>query len=242
MTATTTIKDQLRRLVELQTIDVEVYRFKNELQELPAEIERLKGEFENKKATLKHLEDKLKAIQVSQKSLDNDMKSKEDAIAKADASLALLKTNKEYQAKLLEIEHIKADKSVIEDKILLGFDEVEAARKAVDTERVVVAQYEKDFLARKKEVEDKVAVIRDQLKVKESQRLRLTPEVRPDLLGRYDRILQNKGGVAIVQVNDHTCGGCYMHLTDHLLHQIKMYGDLVCCDMCARILYLADEL
>ena len=242
MTATTTLKDQLRRLVELQTIDVEIYRFKNELRDPPAEVERLKGEFEVKKTRLKQLEDKLKTIQVAQKSFDNDMKSKEDAIAKAEASLALLKTNKEYQAKLLEIEHLKADKSLIEDKILLGFDEVEAARKAVETERGVVAQYEKEFLARKKEVEDAVAVIHDRLKVKESQRLRITPQVRPDLLGRYDRIVQNKGGLAIVQVNDHTCSGCYMHLTDQLLHQIKTYGDLVCCDMCARILYLADEL
>ncbi len=238
----TTLKDQLRRLIELQNIDVDIFRFKNELHDRPLEIEKLKGEFEAKKVTLKSLEDKLKHIQVVQKDLDNDIKSKDEAIAKLDGSLSLLKTNKEYQTRLLEIENVKADKSLVEDKILAGFDELESARKAVEAERVTVAQYEKDFLAKKKEVEDAIAVINDQMKVKESQRQRITPEVRPDILSKYERILQNKDGLGIVPVNGHTCGGCYMHLTDHLLNQIKKYEELVSCDMCARIVYIPDEL
>jgi uncharacterized protein len=242
MTATTTIKDQLRRLVELQNIDVEIYALKNQLKELPAEVENLRVEFEGKKSKLKQLEDALKVIQVAQKSLDNDLKSKEEAILKADQGLSLLKTNKEYQARLLEIENIKADKSVIEEKILMGFDEVEAARKAVEGERAVVAQYEKDFLAKKKEVEDAVAIMADQVKVKESQRVRITPEVRPDILSRYERILQNKEGVGITPLKDNNCTGCNMHVTEHLINQIKMYDQLISCDSCARILYLPDEL
>src|SRR5262249_42823405 len=157
-----------------------------------------------------------------QKDLDNDLKSKEEGIAKLDGSLSLLKTNKEYQTRLLEIENMKADESLVEEKILLGFDAVEEARKAVEAERAVVAQYERDFTARKKEVEDLVAVVQDQVKVKESQRSRVTPEVRPDILARYDRIVQNKEGVGIVPVNGHACGGCYMNVTEQLLNQIKM--------------------
>ena len=242
MTSTTSIKDQLRKLIELQTMDAEIYRIKHELRDRPAEIERLKAEFETKKTILKQLEDKLKAIQVGQKDLDNDLKTKETEIAKLDASLFLLKTNKEYQTRLMEIEGFKADKSIIEEKILLGFDTVEEARKAVEAERAIVAQYEKDFTARKKEVEDLMVVLQDQVKVKESQRLRITPDVRPDILSRYERVVQNKEGVGIVRVNDHSCGGCYMHINDQRLNQIKMYDQLIFCDMCARILYLPDEL
>ena len=242
MTSAISIKDQLRKLVELQNMDVDVYALKAVLRDRPAEIEALKAEFEVKKTTLKKLEDKLKAVQLAQKEYEGDLKQKEEAIGKADIQLSQLKTNKEYQAKTLEIENIKADKSVIEEKILIGFDEIESARKAVDAERAIVAQYEKDFNAKKKEVEDAMALVSDQLKVKESQRVRITPDVRPDFLSRYERILQNKDGLAIVAVNDHTCGGCYMHLTDQLLNQIKTYDQLISCDMCARILYIPDEL
>ncbi len=242
MTSTVSIKDQLRKLVELQNMDVEVYRLRRDLHDRPLEIEKFKGEFEAKKATLKELEDKLKGIQLKQKDSEGELKQKEEAISKADIQLLQLKTNKEYQAKLLEIENIKADKSLIEEKILMGFDDVEAARKSVDAERATVTQYEKEFLTRKKEVEDTMAVAQDQLKVKESQRSRITPDVRPDFLGRYDRILQNKDGLAIVPVNNQACGGCYMHLTEQFVHEIKMHDKLMMCDMCARILYLPDEL
>ena len=80
------------------------------------------------------------------------------------------------------------------------------------------------------------------MKVKESQRARITPEVRPDYLGRYERVLKNKDGLGIVKVIDHTCGGCFMHLTEQVLNELKKYEQIITCDMCARILYLADEL
>jgi len=236
------LKDQIRKLVELQVIDEEIFRFKRELRDKPVEVENLKKEFESQKINLKVLEDKLKTIQVRQKELELDLKVKEETIAKTDASLSLIKTNKEYQARLLEIENLKADKSLVEEKILLGFDEVDAARRALEAERSTVAQYEKEFYAKKKQVDDDMAVIGDQMKVKESQRIRITPQVRPDYLSRYERILNNKNGLGIVKVADHSCGGCFMHLTEQVLNELKKYEQIIACDMCARILYLADEL
>ena len=87
-----------------------------------------------------------------------------------------------------------------------------------------------------------MAVINDQLKVKESQRTRIAPEVRPDYLSRYERILKNKDGLGIVKVIDHTCGGCFMHLTEQVLNELKKCEQIISCDQCARILYLVDEL
>ena len=239
---TISIKDQLKRLIELQTIDIDVYRFKMQLREKPAEVEALKVEFESKKARLKQLEEELKNIQVAQKGHEGDLKVKEEAIVKADGQLSQLKTNKEYTAKLLEIENIKADKSIIEEKILIGFDLIENARKALEAERMVVAAYEKDFTVQKKQIEDDMAVAADQMKVKQSQRSRLTPDVRPDVLARYERILENKEGLAIVPMVKHACGGCYMNLTEQRINEIRRHDQVVTCDMCARMLYLPDEL
>ena len=137
---------------------------------------------------------------------------------------------------------MKADKSIVEEKILLGYDEVDAARKAMEAEKATVAQYEKEFAARKKQVDDDVALIADQVKVKESQRARIAPEVRPDYLNRYERVLKNKDGLGIVGVENHACGGCHMHLTEQVMNELKKYEQLIACDQCARLLYLADDL
>ena len=121
----TTILDQIRKLVELQKIDEEIYRHKKELEEKPAQLAVLQQQFEAKKAGLKKLEEKSKTLLVERKFFEVDLQSKEDAISKANAQLSLLKTNKEYTAKMSEIENLKADKSQVEEKILLSYDEVD---------------------------------------------------------------------------------------------------------------------
>ena len=192
MTEIASMKDQIKKLVEIQAMDVDVYRLKADLHDKPAEIESLTKEFEAKKAKLKNLEEQVKAILVKQKEHEGDLKAKEEAIIKADGHLSQLKTNKEYSAKLLEIEGIKADKSLIEEKILIGFDQIDEARKGLEAEKVLIAAYEKEFQMKKKAIEDFLAIANDQLKVKESQRNRLTPDVRPDILSRYEKVVQNK--------------------------------------------------
>ena len=195
MVTSVSIKEQIKKLVELQKSDVDIYAFKRELEDKPARIVELKEKFEQKKAHLKELENKLKTIQVDQKNYELDLKQKEDLIVKGDQSLALLKTNKEYQAKLYEIENFKADQSIIEEKLLLLFDDVEDVRKKIEHEKVLVAQEEKQYLQEKKSVDDEIDVIKDRIVVLESQRNRLIPGVHPDYLKRYEKILKNKEGL-----------------------------------------------
>jgi uncharacterized protein len=240
--ATVSIKEQLKKLVDLQKLDFDIYALKRDLEEKPAKVDELKTQFEATKATLKQLEEKLKTIQVEQKNYELDLKQKEELITKADQSLGLLKTNKDYQAKLYEIENFKADKSIIEEKVLMLFDAIEDARKKVDAEKAVVAGEEKKYLEQKKQVDDEIALAKDRIHVLESQRNQLVPGVHPDYLHRYDKILQNKDGLAIVPIKSQACGGCYMHVTEQLYNSIKMHDKIVYCDQCARILYLEDEL
>ena len=236
------IKEQLRKLVELQKIDVDIFSFKKELNDKPVLIEELKKQFEQKKTKLKQLEDGLKILQVDQKNKEIDLKSKEDLIVKTDAQLLQLKTNKDYQTKLLEIESIKADKSIIEEKILLSYDAIDEAKKKIDQERVLVAAEEKKFLEQKRKVDDELAQVQANLQHREGDRRQILPNINPEFLARYDRILNNRDGLALVPVKNHSCGGCYMSIPDQVVNQIKMYDQIVICEMCARLLYLEDEL
>lgn len=236
------IKEQIRKLVELQTSDVDIYAIKRDLEEKPARIEELKKKFESKKANLKQLEEKLKTIQVDQKGYELDLKQKEDLIVKGDQSLGLLKSNKEYQAKLYEIENFKADKSLIEEKLLLLFDDVEDIRNKIELEKSLVGLEEKKYLQEKKTVDDEMDVMKDRISVLESQRNRLTPGVHPEYLKKYEKILHNKDGIAIVPIRNHACGGCFMNVTEQVLNQMKMHDQIVSCDMCARMLYLEEDL
>ena len=238
----TSVTDLIKKLVELQKIDGEVYNLNRDLEEKPAQVAELKDEYEKKKSVLKSLEEKGKELQLKRKELELELKTKEDLIIKTNKQLSEIKTNKEYTAKITEIESIKADKSIIEEKILISFDESEEVNKKIDAEKAILAEEEKKYLEKKKQVDDDVLVIKDRIKVLEGHRSQIVPGIDKNQLERYERILRHKEGKAIVPVQGNTCGGCYMNVTPQMINVIKMHEEIVTCEMCTRILYIEEEL
>ena len=237
------IKDQIKKLVELQAIDSQVYQFRRELKEKPLYLDELKKKFEEKQANLKKLEERFKAIQLERKALELDLQSKEGEITKANSQLLQLKTNKEYQVKLLEIENLKADKSQIEEQILLLYDEGDTVSAAIAKEKEFLVQEEKKYLSEKKSIDDSIKETEDKVTVLQSTRNQIAPEVDKGTLVRYERILENKEGTAIVPVvKGPSCGGCFMNVPDQVINEMKMYDRLIFCEMCARIIYLEEDL
>lgn len=236
------IKDQIKKLVDLQKIDVEIYNVNTGLTEKPALIEELKKKFESSKAHLNQLEEKLKSIQLRRKELELEMKAKEDEIARSNIQLTQLKTNKEYQIKLNEIASIKADKSIIEEKILLSYDEADAVQGEISKEKVAVGVEEKQYLARKKEIEDEITLMEDRRKVLESQRKQQLPGVDRTSLNRYEKVLAHKDGLGIAPLNGNACGGCHMNVPPQTINAIRMHDQLIECETCQRIMYLEDDL
>lgn len=236
------IRDQIKKLVELQKLDKEIFDYKKELENRPALLNELKESFEAKKAALKQLEEKAKAIQLDRKAKELDLKAKEDEITKANLQLSQLKTNKEYTAKLTEIETLKANKSVFEEKILVSYDESDVINAKIEKEKIFLAQEEKSYLTQKEEIEDTIKIFQDKVKILQSQRDRKSPEVDKEILVKYEKILEKRNGIALVPVQNEICGGCYMNITTQSVNEIKMHEKLIICEMCARILYLEDDL
>ena len=236
------VKDQIKKLVELQNFDGEIYAIKKESGQKPFFIEQLKQQFEGKKIRLKALEDKWKAVLLDRKEKELNLKSKEDDIAKTNVQLSQLKTNKEYTAKIHEIESIKADKSILEEKILISFDESDKVSAEIEREKKNVLEEEKVFIAKEEEVKEEIKVIEDRIQVLEANRKQIIPTIDKAYLSRYERILGHKEGVAIVPLKGNTCGGCFMNVTHQTINAIKMNDQLIECDVCSRILYIEEDL
>ena len=238
----TSVKDLIKKLIELQKIDGEIFNCKKELKMMPEVLATLDQEFQTKKEKLKELEDKLKGLVLQRKDIELQLKEKEDAIAKASGQLSQIKTNKEYTAKLSEIESIKADKSILEEKILLSYDQTDVIAAEINKEKVVVAEQEKQFSVQKKDIEDQIKVLEDRTKVLDSQRQQFLSGIDANCLIRYEKVLNRKEGLAIIALQGNICGGCNMAVTNQMLNEIRMYDHLVECEMCSRIVYIEDDL
>lgn len=235
------LKTQISGLIKLQTIDSEIYTLRYEKESKPEEIKNLETAFQQKKQHLADLEKIALDLQKQRKEKELELGSKEEGIKKLQTQLYTLKTNKEYQAMLQEIEGAKADASIIEDKILELLEQADKTKKDVEQEKQKLQAEEKMFLEEKKKIEDRIKEIDDRLSQLEAQRKQALPEIDPKILAQYERILSNRDGLAIVSVKNNSCQGCNMFVPPQMINLIRMYERIVTCEVCNRILYIEDE-
>jgi len=235
------LKTEILNLVKLQAVDSEIYALRREKEAKPQEIKLLQEEFEAKKQRLSELEKSHLDLQKQRKDKEGELAAKEEATKKLQSQLYSLKTNKEYQTMLQQIQDSKADGSVIEDKILQLFDAADKAKAEIDKEKNRLAGEEKVFNELKKKVDDRIKEIVAKLAELDALRLQILPGIEPKILGQYDRILASRDGLAICGVKKNSCLGCNMFVPPQVINLIKMYERIVTCEICNRILYIPDE-
>ena len=234
------LKSQISNLVRLQTIDSEIYSLRYEKESKPQEIKVIEASFEEKKKNLATLEQTLLNLQKQRKEKELELASKEEAAKKLQTQLYSLKTNKEYQTMLKQIQDAKADASVTEDKVLELFDQADKVKSEVEKEKIRLKEEEKVFLEQKKKIEDRIKEIDDRLAQLEAQRKQVVPDINPKILTQYERILLNRDGLAIVGVKDNSCQGCNMFVPPQVINLIRMYERIITCEVCNRILYINE--
>ncbi|MDP2941640.1 MAG: C4-type zinc ribbon domain-containing protein [Candidatus Omnitrophota bacterium] len=234
------LKSQINYLVGLQAVDSEIYGLRSEKEAKPQEIKAMELAFEAKKQSLAVLEKKLLDLQKQRKERELELATKEEAVKKLQGQLFSLKTNKEYQLMLQQIQDAKADGSLIEDKILELFDQADKAKAETEQEKERLKGEEKLFNEGKNKIEDRMKAIDDRLGVLDAQREQLVPSIDPQVLAQYERILQSRDGLAIVSAEDNSCHGCNMQVPPQVTNLIKMYDRLITCEVCNRILYIND--
>ncbi|MDD4909997.1 MAG: C4-type zinc ribbon domain-containing protein [Candidatus Omnitrophica bacterium] len=235
------IREQIKKLLELQNVDSEIYRLNREKEDKPALLKQMEAAFEEKKALLQRLEDERKALLLKRKEKEGQLAQKEEQAKKLEGQLFQIKTNKEYTAMRKEIAGIKADNSLIEDEIISLFEQADNKDKEIDAEKKRLQEEEARFNSEKKAVDERVKEIDALINTLKEKRGQMAPLIEKSVLAQYERILKNRDGSAIVAVKDNCCGGCFINLRPQVINEIKMNERLVFCGSCSRILCIDNE-
>ena len=236
----TTFEEQIKLLVELQELDTHIFKMKSDLEAIPRAIKKKDDELKEKSVNLKKLEDESKALLMKRKEKEGEIESKEGVIKKYQSQLNLVKTNKEYTALQDEVGRNKADISVIEEDIIKIFDAADAKNREIAIEKVSLKVEESKAQGEKSAMETEAAGVKKELESVMAKRSELTPKIEPKILSKYERLLNNRDGLAIVPVTGDSCQGCFRALPPQVINEIRMKDAVVVCDSCARILYIEE--
>ena len=233
------MEEQVKLLVELQELDTHIQKMEGDIESVPVMIKDMEEDFNSKTTNLKKLEDESKSLVLKRKEKEGEMETKEGVVKKYQSQLNQIKTNKEYSALQDEINRAKADGSTIEDDILKLMDAIDAKNKDILKEKEVVKKEEVKLQEEKNRLEAQAVSVKAELEGVKAKRSELAVRVVPKNLSKYERLLKNKDGLAIVPISNEACQGCFRILPSQVVNEIRMKENLVMCDSCARILYIA---
>jgi predicted nucleic acid-binding Zn-ribbon protein len=240
MTEKVNLEEQIKLLIELQGIDTRIFKLQDDLDQIPVDIQKIEDEFTQVTADLKRAEDGLKVLQLKRKEKEMDLNTKEDSIKKLQGQLYQLKTNKEYSTMQEEINRIKADGSLIEDDIIKILDQMDAQSQEVAKEKELLKAEDAKFSAMKKDKGEESKKLETELQGVKAQRAELAAKVDKTVLFKYEKIVNNKDGLAVVPVVNDSCQGCFQVLPPQVINLVNIKSDIILCENCSRILYIEE--
>lgn len=231
-----------RRLLELQATDTAIrqlrYRRGN-LEEQRALDERA-GLLD--RITAEHMasSDELVAVDRRHKRLENEI-STIDARRKAEEARmysGVIASEREVQALRSELSTLKTRKRDLEDDLLEVMERQEELTSTVQTQERRRAELQTEIAPLEKARDEAATEIDGDLAARQAARAELAHQLPDDLVRRYDELRARKDGVAVVELRDGTCQGCFLELTPGELQEgreLGVYG-LARCVQCGRLL------
>ncbi len=231
------MREQIERLAVLQDIELRVQEMEREKNEIPQSIASLEEE-------LRRDEDKLRAEKAEMEKLGKERRQKEqeleeetDKVKKVESRVFEIKTNKEYQAVLKEIESAKKLNRQREEEILEILEKLEQGQKRI-------AGAEKELEGKRKEMERKVSALKQkeasfeqEMAGEVRQKEEKEKEIPAGLLSKYRMLAEKRQGIAVARVAHGTCQACHMNIRPQLYIELQKQEALILCPNCSRILF-----
>jgi uncharacterized protein len=231
------MNDELKKLLDLQDIDLAIEKISRELEQIPISIDEARGKIKAAQAAFETEKTNLTQTQVARKSKELEVAAQEEKVAKHEKELNSLKSNESYKAMLGEIEAAKREKTRIEDEILILMEEFETHSKELKNTEAESKKVQAEFEASIKTLEGKANQLKAELETENKKREAFIPQVSQEILSRYDFIRTKKKSSAIAPIANGCCTGCNTNLTPSTINEVRKGRDLIICESCSRILF-----
>ncbi len=235
------MQDQLPLLVNLQAFDKNLMAIINEKQQCPARLKALDEKIAEISERLKAGELDLEEQQKEHRELEREIGVIDSKIAKSTEKLSNIKSNKEYQAALKEIEAFQQEKKAFEDRALEMMEKVEVssktqAEKSAES-RKMTAEVKKERAKLEKHCEE----LDRSLKKLLAEREVLCRDIDNTLLKRYEQLLKRKSGSAVSPVTNGVCQCCRIAIPPQKFIELIKGEEMMSCPHCMRIMYWSDD-
>ena len=230
------MKEQIDILYKIQKIDA-VIKSSEELKKRSAEeMQTAAASYRQAEAQHQVVQDHVASFEKQRRDRERDLGDAQSQKKKVEERLMSIKTNKEYQAALHEIETIKAIIKDKEDLLLENMDSMEAAKAGLKKSEVELGRARGVFEEKKRQIEVELKAYLEDVDRQRQERDILTTQMAPDIHTEYQRLMKSKKGRAVAVVTYEQCMGCSMKIPAQIYNEVMLGEKIQFCPNCARIL------
>jgi uncharacterized protein len=231
------IKEQLETLVALQQAEIEIRRIELDLAGIDGRIETLSDEVKVYENRVTEYQAALTDLKQQYRSDENEIKVIDSQITKSKEKLRAVKTNKEYQSILKEIDDLKHKSSTIEDRMLEHLERIEAAESEMLTQKADFADVSAEVAAKQEEIRKTATGHRQVLAEMQQERNSIWKKVSPKVQILYAKVKHQGSGIAVAGITDAVCQVCRMNIPPQQYNELLRMDTLRMCPNCQRIIY-----
>ncbi len=231
------VKEYIKIMVSLQEREISIRRLESDLAGTDERIEALSEELASYQARVDEQEQNLTDIKKAYRSNEDEVQMTEVQIAKSKEKLSAVKTNKEYQSMLKEIDELNEKSSSIEDQMLADLDQIEIYEKELVERKADLTDAQSDIIQRQDEIRQKADRQKSELDELTDEREKIWSTLESKMQRIYEKVKQQSNGVAIAAILDGICQVCRINIPPQLFNELLRMDQLRMCPNCQRIMY-----
>jgi Zn-ribbon protein, possibly nucleic acid-binding len=231
------VAEKLDALYQLQSIDSEIDRIRTIRGELPLEVEDLEDEVSGLETRIAKIAEEVKELEVEISDRKLATKEAEAVIAKYKEQQNNVRNNREYDSIAKEIEFQELEIKLHDKKSKEAKAKIAQKKEVLDEAKQKLSFRKEDLATKKAELDEIVAETQkeEELLLAKSEKAKESIEDR--LVRAYNRLRENaRNGLAVVQVERDSCGGCFNTIPPQRQLDIQMKKRVIVCEHCGRIL------
>jgi uncharacterized protein len=235
------MKEKLAALIDFQALETEMARVQLALEKIPGTLEALDSSFVELQTKLSDATVSTSEVKKEYRSKEADVEMNISRVKKSRERMDSVKTNKEYQSLLKEIQDIEDKNSLIEDEMLAALDRIDDGEKNVHRLKEEMAQMEKKVTEQKSIVTQKAETLKQRMLELEQQLDEKIKSVDTGVLKTYKSVKLRVGQIGIVPVTNAVCKGCHLTIPPQMYNELYRQDSLKFCPHCHRMIYWLSE-
>lgn len=229
--------EQLRYVIEYQFLENKKLKLLQDYEETPRRIAAIEKEFSQAEGEYLSKKAEHENARKMHKDLEQGIADMEAKIGRSRKRMTDVKTNKEYQAIMREIDEYKKEIAAKEEKSLELMDVVETLAKQLESMESEVQKQRAILEENRSLLEAEGSKLKGRLDRLEAAQASVREKLEPAIQRQTEFLIKRQAGIAVAAVENGVCMVCHLNIPPQKYIELQRDESIMQCPHCRRYVY-----